>query len=332
MANDNVGKKKFSMTSITKKYGIVILFLLAVILCSILSDTFFTKANIFNVLKQVSIIIILAYGEFMLIVSGGIDLSAGAVVAASGTVSALMYNSTNNIIVAILVSLAIGFLAGCINGFLVTQFSLPPFMVTLGMQIFMRGGALWACNSTPVPIEGELFKILGQGETFGIPNLLYLIFFLLIVFIFVMNRTAYGRYLYAIGGNREAAKASGVKVNKVIFLAYAFAGILSGLGGFGIMSRLNSGTPTVSSTGVAYEFDAIIGIILGGASMSGGTGSVFYAVLGCIFIGILNNTLNLLNVQTYYQQIVKGLLILVAITFDAISKGNVLKIKARKKA
>lgn len=329
MANE-IKKKKSGVTNFTRKYGIVILVLLAILLCTLLSDTFFTKSNIFNVLKQVSVIIILAYGEFMLIVSGGIDLSAGAVVAASGTMSVIVYNSTGSLPVAILAALAIGFAAGALNGFFVTTFSLPPFMVTLGMQIFMRGAALWSCNSTPVPVEGENFKVLGQGELLGVPNLLYLVFILLLFFVFIMNRTAFGRYLYAIGGNRDAAQASGIKVNKVIFLAYAYAGLLSGLGGFSIMSRLDSGTPTVGSTGVAYEFDAIIGIILGGTSMTGGNGSVLYSVLGCIFIGILNNALNLLNVQTYYQQIVKGLLIIVAITFDAISKGYGFKRRARK--
>lgn len=325
-ATDNLIKKKSGITNLTKKYGILILVVLAMILCTLLSDTFLTKSNIFNVLKQVSVIIILAYGEFMLIVSGGIDLSAGAVVAATGTMSVIVYNSTGSLILAILTSLAMGFFAGAVNGFFVTKFLLPPFMVTLGMQIFMRGAALWFCNSTPVPVKGETFKILGQGEMLGVPNLLYLIFILLLLFVFIMNRTAFGRYLYAIGGNKDAAQASGIKVDKVIFLAYAWAGLLSGLGGFSIMSRLNSGTPTVGSTGVTYEFDAIIGIILGGTSMTGGNGSVLYSVLGCIFIGILNNALNLLNVQTYYQQIVKGLLIIIAITFDAISKGNGIKL------
>ncbi len=266
----------------------------------------------------------------MLIVSGGIDLSAGAVVAASGTMSVIVYNATGSLVLAIATALAVGMASGSANGFFITQFSLPPFMVTLGMQIFMRGMALWACNSTPVPVEGERYKILGQGESLGVPNMLYLVFLLLLLFIFIMNRTGFGRYLYAIGGNKDAAQTSGINVNSVIFRAYAFAGLLSGLGGFVIMSRLNSGTPTVGSTGVAYEFDAIIGIILGGASMNGGTGSVLYSVLGCVFIGILNNALNLLNVQTYYQQIVKGLLIIIAITFDAISKGNTIKFKSKK--
>ena len=267
-------KKNVNVTRFTKKYGIVILVILAVAICTVLSDSFLTKANLFNVLKQVSVIIILAYGEFMLIVSGGIDLSAGAVVAATGTMCALTYNTSGSVTLSILTALSIGLLAGAFNGFFVTRFCLPPFMVTLGMQIFMRGMALWACNSTPVAIEGDTFKILGQGTTLGVPNLLYLVFILLLIFIFIMNRTSFGRYLYAIGGNQEAAKASGIRINRVKMLAYTLAGTLSGLGGFAIMSRLNAGNPTVGTTGVAYEFDAIIGIILGGTSMTGGSGSV----------------------------------------------------------
>lgn len=311
--------KKIGPMQILKRYGIILLLILLVVICSILSSNFLTPTNIFNILKQISVVLIIAYGECLLIIAGQTDLSPGSVLCVSGVLSAMAFVGTGSLVLAIVVAILVGALAGVCNGFFVTRYALPPFIVTLGMQITARGIALFVSHGAPVVIEQESFKILGQGSLFGVPNVVILAAVLFVVAWFVLNRTSYGRYIYAVGGNEEAAKASGVGINKVKVIAFTICGALSGVAGFALMSRMNVGQP---NAGVNYEFDAIIGVILGGASFSGGIGTMFGAVVGCMIIGVLNNVLNLLNVSPYIQQIVKGLLILIAVVADAKSKGQ----------
>ena len=224
MSKNQAIKKKLRVEDIFKKYGIFILLLLAVILSSLASEFFFTKANLFNIIKQVSIVAIIVYGECMLIISGNIDLSLGAIIATGGIASVLIANITGSVIIGMVAGLGFGMAAGFINGFLITRYKLPSFMVTLGMQIFMRGLALQLTKAVAISPDSPSFKILGQGNIFGIPYLVVLVLFLCFVFWFIMHRTSYGRYIYAIGGNEDAAKASGVNVNKVKRITFMISG------------------------------------------------------------------------------------------------------------
>lgn len=311
-------EQKVNLPYLLRRFGIVLLLVVIFIVCSLLNENFLTKTNVFNILKQISVVVIVAYGECLLIIAGQTDLSPGSVLCASGVLSAMTYVATGSLVLAIVVSVLVGAASGAVNGFFVTRYALPPFIVTLGMQIIMRGVALYVSEGSPIIISEESFRILGQGSLYSVPNVVILVVILFALVWFLLNRTAYGRYLYAIGGNQEAAKASGIRVNLVKMSAFILCGALSGAAGFVLMSRMNVGQP---NAGVNYEFDAIIGVILGGASFSGGTGTVFGSVVGCMIIGILNNILNLLNVSAYLQQIVKGLLILIAVVADAQSKG-----------
>ena len=310
--------KKANLYQIFKRYGIILLLVVLIVICSCLSDSFLTTTNLFNILKQISVVLMIAYGECLVIIAGQTDLSPGSVLCVSGVLAAMTYVSTGSLFLSIVVSVVVGAAAGVFNGFFITRYALPPFIVTLAMQFMARGLALYVSSGAPVVIQGDSFKVLGQGSMIGIPNVVFLALVLFVAAWFLLNRTAYGRYIYAVGGNEEAAKASGVNVNRVKVIAFMLCGALSGIAGFAMMSRMNVGQP---NAGVNYEFEAIIGVILGGASFSGGVGTMFGAVVGCVIVGVLSNVLNLLNVSAYVQQIVKGLLILIAVVADAKSKG-----------
>jgi inositol transport system permease protein len=319
---DKVIGKRIDANFIFRRFGIYILLVLSSIISSLLSDTFFTQVNLFNILKQVSIVGIICFGECMLIIAGQIDLSSGAVIATAGVASVIVTNMTGSVFTGILASIGFGLACGFANGFIVTRYKLPAFIITLGTQIFMRGLALQMTNAIAISPESENFKILGQGSMLGIiPNLVVLLLVLLVISWFIMNKTAFGRYLYATGGNEEAAKASGVNISLVKIIAFMFSGLLAGIAGFACASRINVGQPNIGLSGVAFEFDAIIGCVLGGASLAGGVGSVVAGLAGCVFVGILNNILNLLNVSPYLQQMVKGALIILAVVIDAKGKG-----------
>jgi inositol transport system permease protein len=301
-----------------RKYGtFAILILLCIVSTILKAEIFLTVDNFISIFVQISMIIVLACGECVLIIGSGVDLSAGSAVAMTGTVMAGVYVATQNVAVAFAVAIMLGIILGFVNGSLITKFDLPPFIVTLGTQILARGIAYVYTNGLPIAIEGDAFKILGQGKTLGIPNPIYVAAVIVAITAVLLNQTAFGRAVYAIGGNSEAARASGIKVKKVIILSYVLMGCLSSIAGYMLMSRINVGQPNAA---VNYEFDAIIGVILGGASFSGGVGSIGGAVIGCIIMGVLGNIMNLINVPPNWQYVAKGIVILLAIILDSVSK------------
>ncbi len=326
-----IQKREINTSYIFRKYGIYIILALSVLVCSLLTDAFISKANLFNIMKQISVVGIICFGECMLIIAGLIDLSSGAVIAVTGVISVMVTNLSGSVAVGLVVALTFGALVGVVSGVIVSKFRLPAFIVTLGVQIFMRGLALQMTNAVAIPPDNDSFKVLGQGSTFGVPNLVILIIFLLLISWFIMNYTAFGRYLYAVGGNEASAKASGINVDRVKILAYAISGFLSALAGFACASRLNVAQPNIGTAGVAFEFDAVIGCVLGGASLAGGVGSIVAALFGCIFVGVLNNVLNLMDVSAYLQQMIKGALILFAVIIDAKGKGIGTPLTLKKK-
>jgi inositol transport system permease protein len=264
-----------------------------------------------------SIITIIGFGVTMIIITGGIDLSSGSVVALTGVLATSMYVHTGNIWLGLLAGLASGALVGFTNGFLITYFNLPPFIVTLAMMTGARGLALLFTGGYPIINIGD-FTVYGQGYTLGIPNPILIMLLVMAIIIVLVNRTRFGRYIYAIGGNETAALASGVNVKGIKIMTYTLASTLVGLSGVLLMSRINSGQP---AAGLMFELDAITCAVIGGTSLSGGVGTIAGTLVGGIIVGILQNILNLTNVSPYWQQILKGVVIMIAVIMDIKTKG-----------
>ncbi|MGI6545557.1 MAG: ABC transporter permease [Fastidiosipilaceae bacterium] len=295
------------------KFGIFIILLIAVIASSLLSSTFLQPQNLINILRQNTVVIILAFGAQMVLISGEVDLSAGSVAAFAGCMACIVQVATENIFLSVLAALVCGAIFGFLNGFVVTYCGIPSFIMTLATQFIGRGAIQAITNAQPIRGLGDTFTQIGQGYVGPVPIPIIIVVIVLAVYWIIINRRRFGRFLFAVGGNADAAKASGISVHSVKIKAFAFAGLMSGLGGLILMSRLASGQPNGAE---AYEFDAITATIIGGTSMSGGIGKVSGTVAGAIFVGILLNILTLLSVSSYYQKIVKGVIIALAVIID----------------
>lgn len=285
------------------------------IIVSVLNPRFLSQANILNVLRQTSINSIIAIGMTLVILTGGIDLSVGSILAFCGACMASMLNSGYNPLLAFVATLVLGLVLGCVNGFFVAKMKLQAFIVTLVTMTFLRGATLVFTNGKPITVDegGALFENIGGGYLFNIPIPIYLMIVLFIAGYYLLTQTKFGRYTYAIGGNEEATKLSGINVDKVKIWVYGLCGALSALAGIVLTSRLYSAQPTAGS---GYELDAIAAVVLGGTSLAGGVGRITGTALGAIIIGVLGNALNLLNVSSYYQMMIKAAVILIAVLID----------------
>jgi len=303
---------------------------LMVVALSLASHNFLTVDNTMNVLRQISINLCLSLGMTLVILSGGIDLSVGSVLALSGAVAAgLLKNGLAlprfNLLVqftmpgAIVAGIAVGLALGWANGVAVTRFKLPPFVATLGMLSIARGLTMLWTGGFPVTGLGDDFGRLGTGHALGIPMPVWISAVLVAVFIVVTKRTRFGRHLYAVGGNERAATLSGLAVPRIKLMVYTLGGGLAAVAGLLVTARLDSATP---NAGLGYELDSIAAVVIGGTSLSGGRGSMLGTVLGCLIIGVLNNGLFLLNVSPFWQQVVKGFVILAAVAIDKASKAE----------
>ena len=299
------------------KYRSIIGLIVFSIIISFLSDRFMTGSNVFNILRQTSINAIIAVGMTFVILTSGIDLSVGSTFAFSGAVAAFLVGSGYNAIIALIAGLAVGCLIGLANGFIITKGKLQPFIVTLATMTIFRGATLVFTDGKPISAgyeaNADMFASIGNGYTFGVPNPILIMILVVAVGYFILRHTTFGRYVYAIGGNEEAAKLSGINVHRVKLFVYGISGLLAALAGIIITARLSSAQPTAGS---GYELDAIAAVVLGGTSLAGGIGSIPGTIVGALIIGILNNALNLLNVSSYYQLLVKGLVILIAVLLD----------------
>jgi inositol transport system permease protein len=298
------------------RYSIFIILALVFLVASFLSPNFLSLDNQLNVLRQVAVITILAYGAMTLIIGGMIDLSAGAVMAFAGVVSVLVYKDTHSLLLASLAGIAIGVVCNLINAFLVATLNTPAFIVTLGMMLMARGAVLQLTQGQNVLQLGD-FVIIGQGTWGWIPLPTIVLILVTAVIWYLMNQTRYGRSVYAVGGNEEAARAAGIAVARVKYQAFAVNGVLVGIAGVIFMSRVNAGLP---NAGVGYELQAITAPIIGGTSFSGGVGTTAGTLAGALIVGLLGNIMNLTGVGSYIQQIVMGLIIVVAVAYDVWSK------------
>lgn len=296
-----------------RRYGMVVAFALLVIILSMLSDSFLTARNILNVARQVSINAIIAAGMTFVILTGGIDLSVGSVLAFTGAVMAGLLSAGRPVAVAIAAGLGVGVVLGLVNGLVVSRGKVQPFIATLAMLTIARGATLVYTDGRPITGLPDSFVWLGAGELGSIPVPVLIMAVVFMACYFVLTQTVLGRYTYAIGGNEEAARLSGVNVVSYKTLVYVFSGVLTAISAIILTARLNSAQPTA---GIAFELDAIAAVVLGGTTLAGGEGGIGGTLLGAFIIGVLNNGLNLLNVSSFYQQVVKGIVILLAVLLD----------------
>jgi inositol transport system permease protein len=313
--------------TIFRKYGIFLVFIAMLIVASILSPAFLSPTNLINVVRQMSVVGLIALGVTGVIVSAGIDLSSGSVVGLSAVVAASLaqlpdyaaayYKGLNlPVFVAVLAACAVGALVGLLNGGLVAKTRIPPFIATLGTLTTIRGLAYLYTSGRPVSDLTDDYNFIGQGDFLGIPVPILILVTMAIITHVLYSQTKFGKYIYAIGGNEQAARVSGINVSKYKMLMYVYAGLLSGLAGLVVSARIGSGQ---SGQGVGYELDAIAAAVIGGASLSaGGIGTVAGTIVGALIIGVLNNILDLTNVSAYWQQIVKGCIIVGAVIIDQL--------------
>ena len=297
------------------------------IICSIMSPVFLSQANIVNLLSQIAVVTVITCGITQLIIAGQTDLSGGAIVALTGCICVGTYKNLSEGgmngwlagIVAVLAAVLVGMIVNFLSGVIITEFHAPAFIVTLAMMQAGRGVCYIYTGGTPIYNIGSISK-LGQGRIQGILPYSVIIMVLCIIATWViLNRTRLGRYIYAVGGNPEAAKASGISAKKTIIEAYIIHGAFVGLAGALFMTRLNSGQPAEA---VGLEFDAITAAVIGGASLSGGVGTIYGSIIGSMIIGVITNILTLKSVQSYYQMIITGLIIVISVILDIVTKGK----------
>jgi inositol transport system permease protein len=281
---------------------------------AIARPNFLNLANLVNLLRQISINGILAAGVTFVLLTGGVDLSLGSVVALSGVVAAsFAHPGEYGVAVAVMMGTATGAACGALNGLVVTRGRVAPFIATLGMMTAARGLALLASGGRPVSNLSPAFSRIGGGNVGGVPVPVVIFALVALISWVLLRNMRLGRHIYAVGGNENAARASGVRIVRVKMAAYTLCGALAGLAGVVLASRITTGQP---NAGVGYELDAIAAVVIGGTSLNGGTGGVGGAVLGALLIGVINNGLDLLNVSSYYQQVAKGIIIVGAVWLD----------------
>lgn len=303
---------------VIEKYAILLGFLVVCIILSFLCPNFLTVANILNVLRQVSITGIMAIGATFVILTGGIDLSVGSVLALAGILAAgLQVNHQAGILASVFLPLLVTGLLGAVIGVVITQCKVAPFVMTLGVMSIARGATLVYSNGYPISGLSKGFRFIGGGWLGQIPFPVIIYILVAAAGSIILAKTRFGRHVYAIGGNQEAARLSGVLVERTKILIYAISSLAAGLAGIILASRLNSGEPVA---GIGQELDVIASVVIGGTSLMGGEGGIFGTVVGSLLIGVLNNGLNLLNVSSFYQQIVKGFIIVIAVIFDQVRR------------
>lgn len=296
------------------KFKVFFALILICVILSVSTSNFLTLQNLIIVLRQISLNGILAVAVTFVIIAGGIDLSLGSVVALSGVAAAsFAHPDTYPVILPVIIGILTGLVIGLFNGLVITKAKVAPFIVTLGMMTIARGLALVVSNGRPVSNLSKPFNFIGGGDLFHIPVPILIFAIVVILSAIILNNTKKGRYIYAVGGNENAARASGINVGSVKLFTYIICSGLAGLAGVVLASRINTGQP---NAGIAYELDAIAAVVIGGTSLSGGIGTITGTVIGALIIGVINNGLDLMNISSYYQQIIKGIIIIGAVLID----------------
>jgi ribose transport system permease protein len=302
---------------VVKSYSLYLAFLAIFIVFSSLNENFLSINNILNIIVQSAIIAIIAVGQTMVILTSGIDLSVGSIVGAVGIVIGLLMVAGYSIPIAILVGVVTGAILGSINGLIITYGRVPAFITTLGMMGMARGFGLALNEGKPVAGLPMAFEKIASTRVWGIPSFVFYTIIIYVIMFVVLERTKFGRHIYAIGGNRDAARLSGVKVKVVELFVYVLSGLFAGFGSVLLTARLNYATPVA---GANYELDTIAAVVIGGTALSGGQGKVIGTLVGALMLGILRNGLTILNVSSFFQQIIIGAVIIVAVFADKVNE------------
>lgn len=317
--NDISQKNNINIKSIYSKYGIGILFLILIVLISLMNNAFFSFANLRNIFLQVSINGILAVGVTLIIITGGIDLSMGSTVALAGVLCATFAHEGQSILFAFIIGIIVGLCVGVINGLLIAYAKIVPFIVTLGMLSIVRGITNIYTDGAPIIGLSKKFTMIGNSNLFGIPVIVLFFIGVLIIGYIILHLTTLGRYTLATGGNEDAAITSGINTAKIKLFTYGFTGMCCGLAGVLLAARTTAGAP---NAGLNYELDAIAAAIIGGTSPSGGKGAMWGTLLGVLIFGVIQNGLDILNVSSYMQQVVKGIIIIGAVWLDKANRSS----------
>ncbi|NBK21385.1 MAG: ABC transporter permease [Spirochaetia bacterium] len=303
-----------------KKYGIFIVLVVLTGFFAISSKVFLHPSNLFNIARQVSMLGIAAVGMTFVLLLGGIDLSIGSQVTLVNIVAAwLMVNAGLHPVVACIIVLIMSTFIGFLNGLIIAKINMPPLIVTLSTMTIIEGVAYMICKGIPIFGFSPSFAVIGQGYLGPIPIPVIIMIVILMIGAFILNRTYFGRYFYAVGGNEEAAELSGINVDRVKFLVYALSGLFAGIAGIVMLSRTNSGQ---ALAGKGFEFDVLTAVVLGGVSTIGGRGKISNVVAGVLIIGVLSNGMVLMNISQYVQMVTKGTVLLVAVAFDCIQRNK----------
>ncbi len=299
------------------RYGIVVALVLLIVFFAISAPSFLSINNILNILRQVSIVGICAVGMTFVILTGGIDLSVGSIIGVTAVVGAFLMGAGTPVWVAVTVVLAVGALAGALNGFLISEVDIAPIIATLGVMTALRGVAYIVTGGLPIYGLPESFGMLGQGYFLGIPVPVFVLVLAFVLGWFLLSNTTFGRSVYGLGGNAEATRLSGISIRKTTYKIYVLAGILYAVAGLILLSRANSGQP---KAGDGYEMDVITACVLGGISVAGGQGRISGVIYGVLIMGVLTNGMIMLNVNEYWQWVVKGVVLLAAVAIDRLSR------------
>ena len=305
--------------ALISEYFIFVIFIALVIVLTCLKPSFIQPGNLVNILKQASINGILAFGMMFVIIAGGFDMSVGSTVAFTGVLAAMLGQGQYPLIVPLLVAMLAGLAVGVVNGVGVAVGDLPPFIMTLGTMTAVRGLALLISNGKPVIGISAEYKAIAASSVLGVPMLAVFLVVVILICSFVLAKTVYGRRVYACGGNLLAARVSGINTTKIRISTFAIAGLLAGLSGFLMTSRVTIGQPNAAES---YEMDAIAACVIGGVSMSGGVGKSWGVVVGCLLITVIANGLDIMGVSSHWQKIVKGAIIVLAVLLDIKGKGK----------
>ncbi len=308
--------KQSLWTSIKSKYSIYFVLIVLFLVCWLANENFVSVENIKNISTQISVGTILAFGQTILIISGMLDLSSASVLALAGVLSVSVYKMTGSLLLAFVAAILVGVICNILNGLMVTRFKTPPFIATLAMMTIARGAALMYTNGQNIYQIGAYIKF-GQGRILGMPTPVIFMVTLLVLTWYLLRHTVFGRSIYAIGGNEEAANASGINVNRIKMQAFIINGIFVGIAGVLFMSRVNGGMPNGA---VGYEFKALTAAVIGGTSFSGGIGTASGTLAGAFIVGFLDNIMVLVGVNSYLQQIVRGAIIALAVIYDIWAK------------
>lgn len=315
-------EKKFNFGQFYGKFGIIIIMVVLFVISAVAVPGFLSAYNLTNILLAIACTTTLALGATFVIILGHINIAYGSELAFIGCVACMVDVATGSVLLAIAAVLLLGIVFGALCGFVITKFSIPAFIVTLALTEAARGAAVKVTGGQTISGLTKSFTFLGQGYVGPIPMAIIILVICFIVCYIILNKTPFGRYIYAVGGNAKAAEASGINPNKVVFKAYLLDGVLTGIASLILMARMNSGVP---GAGLTFEMDAITAVVVGGTSMSGGSGTLVGTIFGAIIVGIINNILTLLGVDSNIQKIVKGLIIVAAVIIDVVTKNSAKK-------